>query len=121
MATSAPSIRSPQRSSAAAERVLPIRAASAGVSRSCSVQITSFPAGSLARVMPCATICESHRTGLPASSAPRAAAVKPGLKRRSRVISTMPQAWITRTATRASSAAKPERSASARMVTKERS
>ena len=70
--------------------------------------------------MPCATICASHRIGRPANSAARAAAAKPGLMRRAVAISTMPQAWITRTATRASSGAKPDRSASSRMVAKER-
>jgi hypothetical protein len=52
----------------------------------------SLPAGSLARVMPFATILESQKTGLPASSAARAAAVKSGEKTRSPAISTMPQA-----------------------------
>ena len=37
-----------------------------------SVQMTSLSAGSRARVMPFATILESQKIGLPASSAPRA-------------------------------------------------
>ena len=120
IATTAPAIRSPHRSSAAAERVVPSRAASAGTSGWFSVQTTSLPAGRRARVMPCATISASHSTGRPASSAARAAPAKPGLMRSAAAISTMPQAWMTRTATRASSGAKPDRSASARMVAKER-
>ena len=70
--------------------------------------------------MPFATIFESQKTGLPASNAPRAAAAKPGPNTRSLAISTMPQAWMTRTATRASSGVKRDKSASLRMMAKER-
>src|SRR5207237_10914457 len=48
-------------SSAAAERVVPSCAAKAGTLGSSSVQMISLLAGSLARVMPCATIFASHR------------------------------------------------------------
>ena len=52
--------------------------------------------------------------------ASRAALAKSEEKSSSGVISTIPQAWIMRTATRASSGVKRPRSASARMVAKER-
>ena len=76
---------SPHSSSAAAERVVPRRSASAGTRGSRSVQMTSLPAGSRARVMPCATISASHRIGAPCASAARAAATRPlpnAMKRR---------------------------------------
>ena len=82
---------------------------------------TSFPAGSRARVTPCATISASQRIGAPAASAPRAAATNPGAKRIAAAASTSPQAWIIRTATSASSSEKRARSASARMIAKDRS
>ena len=44
-----------------------VSSASAGTRGSRSVQITSLPAGSRARVMPCATISELHRIGAPAA------------------------------------------------------
>ena len=65
MATIAPSSLGSQSSSAAAERVVPRRAASAGTAASPSVQITSLPAGSRARVTPSATIRASQRIGAP--------------------------------------------------------
>ena len=113
-------MRSPHRSSAAAERVLPISKASPRVRGSFSAHSTALPAGSRARVMPWATISLSHSTGAPASSAARATRAKSWPKRMSAATSTMPQAWISRTATRASSGAKPDSSASARMIAKER-
>ena len=71
-------------------------------------------------MMPLASIRESHRIGRPARSAARAAATKPTAKAMSRARSTMPQAWIMRTATGASASLKGDRSASARMMAKER-
>ena len=67
-----PSSRSRHSSSAAAERVVPSFAASAGTRGSRSVQITSLPAGSRARVTPCATISASHRIGAPRAQRRRA-------------------------------------------------
>lgn len=69
-------MRSPQRSMAAAERVLPICLAMSCVRGSRKVQITSLPAGSLARVTPCETISASQKIGAPAAKAVRAAATK---------------------------------------------
>ena len=86
-----------------------------------SVQTTSLPAGSRARVTPCATISASQKIGAPASSAARAAATKPGEKTKCLAASTWPQAWIMRMAISASSGEKRDRSASARMIAKERS
>ena len=74
MATTAPASRSRHSSSAAAERVVPSFFARSGTRGSRSVQITSLPAGSRARVMPCATISESQRIGAPAARATRATA-----------------------------------------------
>ena len=74
-----------------------------------------------ARVMPFATILESQRIGAPLSSALRAALTTPGENMISGAISTMPLAWMMRTATRSSSGEKRVRSASARMIAKERS
>ena len=68
-----------------------------------------------------ATISESHRIGAPAASAPRAAAARPLPNTMFCAASTTPQAWIMRTATSASSGEKRDRSASARMIAKERS
>ena len=84
-----------------------------------SVQITSLSAGRRDRVIPLATILASHRIGAPPARAFRAAAAKPGENRMSSVRSTMPQAWIIRMATRASTSDRPERSASERMVAKD--
>ena len=80
------------------------------------MQTTSLSAGSRLRVTPLATICASQRMGAPPCSAPRAFATTPGEKARSSTRSTIPQAWIIRTATCASSAESPLRSLSARMV-----
>ena len=84
------------------------------------MQITALPAGSRARVMTSLTIRESHRTGAPPSSAARAATAMPGVKRIWGASPTMPQAWIMRTATISSSGVKRARSASARIMAKER-
>ena len=54
-----------------------------------------------------------------ASNAARAAGAKSGLNSTSWVMPTTPQAWMTRTATRACSGVKRDRSASARMVAKD--
>ncbi len=105
---------------AAALRVFPIRAAIPGTDGSRSVQITSLPAGSRFRVTPEATISASQRIGAPPSSAFRAAVATPGLNRTSRARSTIPQAWIIRTTTRATSSGSPDRSASARIVANDR-
>src|SRR5690606_36893692 len=118
-ATTEPSSRSRHSSRAAALRVVLSRAASSGTAGSDRVHSTSLPAGSRLRVTPLATICTSHRTGAPARSACRARATTWGLKERSRTRSTMPQAWIIRTATRLTSAGRAARSASARMVAKD--
>ncbi len=82
--------------------------------------MTSLFAGRRARVTPCATMLASHRIGAPARSAMLAASAAPGEKMMSSAISTMPQAWIMRTATRSSAGEKRASRASARMVAKER-
>ena len=84
------------------------------------MQTTPFPAGSRARVTPCATISESQRTGAPAANAARAAATNPGANRNAAAASTCPQAWIIRTATSASASEKRDRSASSRMIANDR-
>ncbi|MCY1311816.1 hypothetical protein D9M70_621670 [compost metagenome] len=83
------------------------------------MQMTGLFAGRRVRVMPSATMRASQRIGAPAAMAARPAAPAPGEKRRSRTTSTMPQAWITRTASFSRSAGMPARSASARMMEKE--
>ena len=62
------------------------------------------PPGSRRRVMPAATICASHRIGAPAWSAARAFLTTLGDQARSATRSVIPQAWIIRTATCATSA-----------------
>ncbi len=99
--------------------MLPIARASSGTDGSVRVQITSLSAGSRLRVTPLATMLTSHRIGAPARRAARAEATAPGEYTRSSTRSTMPQAWIIRTATWATSAGSPARSASARMVAKD--
>ncbi len=94
--------------------------ASSGVRASRSVHTTALPAGSRARVTPCATISESHSTAQPERSARLAACAKPCPKRMLAATSTSPQAWITRTATGTSSGWKRARSASARMMANDR-
>src|SRR5262245_24644360 len=116
MAIRAPASRSAHSSSAAAERVLPSRSASAGTRASRRVQMTSLRTGNRTRVMPCATISASHRIGAPRSRAMRAAATKPPPKTMCSAVATSPQAWIMRTTMLASSSEKRERSASARMI-----
>src|SRR5215469_13720443 len=120
IATIAPASRSVHNSSAAADRVVPSRAARSGTRASRSVQITGLSAGSRARVMPWATISESHRIAAPAPSAPRAAATTVSANIIWAASSTLPQAWIMRIATGASSARKWLKSASARMIANER-
>ena len=61
----------------------------------------------------------SHSTGAPARSAAFAAATAPGVKRMSAAASTMPQAWMIRTATGSSIASKALRIASRRMMAKD--
>ncbi len=104
---------------AAALRVVPIFAASSGTVGSDRVHSTSLSAGSRLRVTPLATICTSVKMGAPARRASRARATTPGVYTRSRTRSTIPQAWIIRTATWLTSAGRPARSASARMVAKD--
>src|SRR6185437_13511368 len=76
IATTAPLSPSSQRSSAAAEHVVPFCSASPAARESLSVQTTALRAGSRERVTPCATISESQKIGAPAASAPRAAATR---------------------------------------------
>ena len=70
--------------------------------------------------MPEATICASHSTGAPLSSAARAARTTPSLNPTSAGKSVIPHEWIIRTTTRATSAGNRDRSASARIVANER-
>ena len=72
------------------------------------MQTTSFAAGSRARVTPSATMRASQKIGAPAFSARSAASAAPVVKTRSSAVSTMPQAWMTRTATLSSSGEKRE-------------
>ncbi len=71
--------------------------------------------------MPWATIWASHRIGAPSASAARPAAPAPGEATRSSTRSTMPHEWIMRTATFSRSGGTALRSASARMMAKDRS
>src|SRR5680860_1143972 len=102
------------------DRVVPSFAARSGTRSSRSVQITSLSAGSRARVTPWATICASQKIGAPCRKAPRAACTKSGEKSIEAAASTRPQAWIMRTATSACASEKRARSASSRMMAKER-
>ena len=70
--------------------------------------------------MPEAIICASVKIGAPARSASRAVPTSRGWKARSAVSPTSPVAWIIRTATTCASAGSVDRSASARIVAKER-
>ena len=85
---------------------------------SSSVQITSLLAGRRARVMPLATILASHRIGAPANSASRPRLAASGENKISAAASTIPQEWMTRTATFSSSGVKRNRSLSARIIAK---
>jgi hypothetical protein len=58
----------------------------------------------------------SQSTGAAACSAAVAAAAKPGEASTSSTRSGIPQAWIIRTTARSSTASRPSRSASARMI-----
>jgi hypothetical protein len=71
-------------------------------------------------VTPEATIAVSHKTGFPACKAARPAGQNPGEAATSATRSTIPQAWIMRTTTVASSGSSPPRSASPRMIANER-
>ena len=104
----------------AALRVLPIEAASAGTRASDKVQMTALSAGSRARVMPWATIWESQRIGAPARSAALAAMLNPGVNTMSSATSTMPLAWMIRTAIFSSWASNRSSLASERMIENER-
>ena len=90
--TSDPANRSRHNSIAAAVRVVPSCAASAGTRGSDSVQITSLSAGSRALVMPLATIWASQKIGAPARSAAVAASEKLSVNTMSSATSTMPLA-----------------------------
>ncbi len=84
--------------------------------------MTALLAGNRLRVMPCATIfgvAQDRRAG-EQRRAPLVREVRSDMTM-SRTISTMPQAWMMRTATFFGHAEKRERSASARMVANERS
>ena len=70
--------------------------------------------------MPEATIVASQRIGAPSSSALRADSTTDGEYATADGRSVIPQAWIMRTTTRATSSGKPVRSASARIVANER-
>jgi hypothetical protein len=70
--------------------------------------------------MPCATISASQRIGAPKASARRAAGTNDVPKTTAGARSTRPEAWIMRTTMSASSALKRARSASLRMMAKER-
>jgi hypothetical protein len=120
IATTAPSSSLPHKETAAADRVVPQREASPGTPSSCSRQRTSFLAGSRRRVMPEAIIRASVKIGAPTRSASRAVATSRGWNAISAGSPTSPVAWIIRTATTRSSSASSDRSASARMVAKDR-
>ena len=102
--------RRPRRRAAAARGRSPPRCAScrafarapASTDRP-SVQIDLVVAGRRARVTPSATMRASQKIGAPALSARAAASAAPGEKTRSAAASTIPQAWMIRTATRSSS------------------
>ena len=98
-----------------------IKLARDAVRGSRSVQMTLLEEGSLARVTPCATISASQRIGAPSASACLPASAKSGEKTKCRAASTTPQAWIMRTAMSASEGENRERSASARIMAKDRS
>ncbi|SHR19452.1 Uncharacterised protein [Mycobacteroides abscessus subsp. abscessus] len=116
MAATEPGSRSAQRSTAAADLVVPVRWASSAARGSATNETTSLSAGRRSRVMPAATIEESHRMGAPASSAARVRATTPGVKAISPGRSTCPQVWMSLTTTRATSSGNADRSASALMV-----
>ncbi len=93
-------------------------AAKAGTSGCCKVQMIWLSAGRRFFVIPSLTMRTSQRIGAPASSAARAAMAMPGEKRMWGARSTIPAAWIIRTATISSSGVKRARSASARIMAK---
>ena len=120
IATTAPCRCGRQSSSAAAERVVDIDSASSRTTGSCKVQITSLLPGNRERVTPSLTMRASHRIGAPATSAARAACAKPVEKCSCASSPIIPAAWTMRTAIGSSSASKRARSASARIMAKER-
>lgn len=73
-------------------------------------------AGRRERVMPAATIDESHRIGAPSASVAWVLVTTSPVKATWSVTSTWPQVWINRTTTRETSAGKRDRSASSRIV-----
>src|SRR5579875_2479972 len=120
IAISAPPSRSRHSSTAAAVRVVRSSRASGPTRASCNMHSTSLLAGRRARVTPAATISVSHRIGAPPRSAAWARSPKLGEATMSRARSTIPQAWIMRTATRSRIGSKPPSCASARMIANER-
>ena len=98
IATNAPSRCGRHNSSAAAERVLDISLAMSGTRGSRRVQITSLSAGRRFRVTPSDTMYASHRIGAPFCNAARAAGPNVSEKCTCFARSTMPAAWIIRTA-----------------------
>jgi hypothetical protein len=116
MASTAPPSRSAHRSTAAADRVVPVRSARSSALVSATSDTTSLSAGSRDFVIPAATIEESHNTGAPATSAAWVLATTSSLKATCSATSICPQVWISRTTTRATSSGNRDRSASARIV-----
>ena len=119
IATTAPSMRARQSATCAAERVVPIEAASPGRRGSSIRQTTSLAAGRREAMIPRATICTSHRIGAPPASAARPASTAPSLSEIASATSTMPQAWMTRIASACAARGRCERSASPRIVAKD--
>ena len=76
----------------------------------------SLSAGRRERVMPAATIDESHRIGAPAARAAWVRVTTSGVNTTWSATSTCPQVWISRTTTRETSSGKRARSASALIV-----
>ena len=99
MATTEPSRMGSQRSTAAAERVVAARRASAAIPGSPRKQYTRFPAGRRSRITPSLTMRVSVSTGRPSASAARPAAAGSPPQSRSATTSGMPQACTMRTAT----------------------
>jgi hypothetical protein len=118
--TTDPASCSRHNSTAAALRVVPPAAASDGTRGSDSMQITALSAGSRVRVMPWATIWASQKIGAPARNAAAAAALNAFENTMSSTISTMPLAWMMRTATFSSAATRWSSFASVRMTANER-
>ena len=122
MATTEPSRRPSfcHRSTAAAALVLPRDSAMADSRGSLMWQTTWVCSGRRLRMMPVATIEESHRIGAPDSSAWSAAPATPGVKAIMSAIAGSAAAWIMRTTTCSTSSGKRSRLDSSRMISKER-